>query len=241
MRMCLGLAAALCMAAPAGWAVDWKSLRPEGYVSDFAGVVDSASKAHLEAYAAELKAKTGAEIALVTIPSLEGEPLDDVAGTIARAWGVGQTGRKEGVLLLVAIHDRRSRIEIGDGLKTLLPGLEGSARRQMAPGLRSHQYGEALMAAAETFGTAISRASHVQIDASLPRHLRPTLANSLPILFVLIALSQLILFGCLTTWALRRRRTQSGGGFGNFDSSDSFGGFGGDGAPSGHGGAAGGW
>src|SRR3954463_9717694 len=85
-RLCLFLALSL---APA-FAVDWKALKPQGYVSDFAGVIDAASKAELENYATRVQQQTGAEMALVTIKSLEGEPIEDVANTIFRAWGIGK-------------------------------------------------------------------------------------------------------------------------------------------------------
>ena len=54
-------------------------------------------------------------------PSLEGEPIEDVANTIYRAWGVGQKGKNEGILLLLAIGDRRNRLEVGYGLEPILP------------------------------------------------------------------------------------------------------------------------
>src|SRR5262249_55961275 len=98
---------------PTGWGVDWKALKPEGYVSDFARVVDENSKAALERYCARVEQLTGAQIALVTIPSLQGEPIEDVANTIFRAWGVGQKGKNNGILLLLATGDRRSRLEVG--------------------------------------------------------------------------------------------------------------------------------
>ncbi|HTX34725.1 MAG TPA: TPM domain-containing protein [Bryobacteraceae bacterium] len=251
MRKCLGLGAVLWLALPAGWAVDWKSLKPLGYVSDFAGVVDPAGKARLEAYAADLQRATGAQIALVTIPSLQGEPVDDVAKAIARAWGVGQKGANHRILLLLAIRDRRSRLEIGSGLESLLPrSLAGSVMQQMRPALRARQYGEALMAAAETLATAVARAQHVRFTDSLPRRLRPTFANSVPWPAVAGLLLELAFLSFLGTYALRRAGggrcafrpaqafapgpslvlptgTQSGGGFGSFDSCDSFGGFGG--------------
>jgi uncharacterized protein len=262
MRTCVSLSAVLWLAASAGWAVDWKSFKPQGYISDFAGVVDPSSKAQVEAYGAELQRATGAQIALVTIPTLQGEPLSDVAQLIARAWGVGQGGGNQGILLLLSIGDRRSRLEIGDGLRPISGDLEGSLRREMRPALREQQYGEAMMAAAETIGGAIARARNVRLNLTLPRHLRPTVANSVPWPFVLFGIAELVLLGMLIPLAVRRAGggqrafrptesfvrspalvlpsgTQSGGGFGSYDSSDSFGGFGGgDGAPSGPGGRA---
>ena len=59
-----------------------------------------------------MRTATGVQIALVTIPSLQGEPIEDVANTLYRAWGVGQKGKNEGILLLLAIGDRRNKLEI---------------------------------------------------------------------------------------------------------------------------------
>src|SRR5947209_4092773 len=143
----------LLLAAPASWAVDWQALKPQGCVSDFADIVDASARNQVEAYCAAVERSTGAQIALVVIPSPQGEPVEDVAGTLYRGWGVGSRGRQQGVLLLLAIGERRGRLEAGPGLKTILPaGLESSVLREMAPALGQRQYGEAMMAAAETIG-----------------------------------------------------------------------------------------
>ena len=249
MRKFLGLGAALWLAASAGWAVDWKILKPQGYVSDFAGVVDPASKAHLETYGAEVERATGARIYLVTVPSLQGEPLPDVARTIARAWRVEGPGGDQGVLLLLAIGDRRSRLEIGSALQPVLPGgLQNRVMQQMRPALRLQNYGEVMMAAAETIGGSLARARKVRLNASLPRRLRPTITDVAPWPFVLFGISELFLFAILFyapwrgRWRLSGPATESGGGFGSYDSSDSFGGFGGgEGSRSGPGAASCGW
>src|SRR5690348_11566110 len=99
MRSSLALGIALAISASAGWAVDWTSLKPQGYVSDFANVIDVSSKGQLEAYCAKLEASTKVQLALVTVPSLQGEPIEDVARTLARAWGVGRKGENDGMLL----------------------------------------------------------------------------------------------------------------------------------------------
>jgi uncharacterized protein len=167
--------------ASAGLAVDWKALKPQGYVSDFARVVDPASKSQLEAYCGTVERSTGVQMALVTLPSLEGEPIDDVANTIYRAWGVGQKGKNEGILLLLAIGDRRNRMEVGYGLEPILPdGFVGSVLREMRPALRQQKYGEALMAAAETIGNTVAKAKNVSLTAQLPRRVRSTPSDSIP-------------------------------------------------------------
>ena len=248
--------------ASAGSAVDWKTLKPQGYVSDFAHVIDPTSKSQLEAYCAAVERSTGAQLAFVTIASLEGEPVEDVANTIYRGWGVGQKGKNEGALLLLAINDRRNRLEIGYGLEPILPdGFAGSVLREMRPALRQQHYGEALMAAADTIGNTVAKAKNVSITTQLPRLMRPTPTDSIPWpviiggIFLLIFLFRrggprgygggggggflpgLILGNMMSrgSWGSR-----GSGGFGGFDSGDGgFGGFGG--GDSGGGGASSDW
>src|SRR5437867_4366579 len=168
LRSCFALALSL---AP-GYAVDWKALKPQGYVSDFAGVIDQASKAELENYCTRVEQQTGSEIALVTIQSLSEEPIEDVANTIYRAWGVGKKGKNEGILMLLSVGDRRDRLEVGYGLEPILPdGFDGEVLRQMRPALRQGQYGEALRAAAATIGSRIAQAKGITLDTSLPRRM----------------------------------------------------------------------
>jgi uncharacterized protein len=263
MKNWLRVSVLLGLFASAGSAVDWKALKPQGYVSDFAHVIDPASKSQLEAYGATVEQSTGAQMALVTIVTLEGEPIDDVANTIYRAWGVGQKGKNEGVLLLLVIADRRNRLEVGYGLEPILPdGFAGSVLREMRPALRQQSYGEALMAAAETIGAAVAKAKNVTLTAQLPRRIHSSPTDSIPwpaivggvflLLFLFRAggprgfggggggggfLTGMILGNIMSrgSWGGR-----GSGGFGGPDSGDGgFGGFGG--GDSGGGGASSDW
>src|SRR6202162_4547707 len=185
LRFCCLLALSL---APA-FAVDWKALKPQGYVSDFAGVVDAQSKAELENYATRVQQQTGAEMAFITIQSLNGEPIEDVANTIFRSFGVGKKGKDEGILLLLSVGDRRDRLEVGYGLEPLLPdGFDGEILRAMRPALRQNQYGEALRAAASTIGSRIAQSKGVALDTSLRRRMRPQPEQSIPWPLIIIGL-----------------------------------------------------
>src|SRR5271157_1801810 len=261
MKKWLRLSVALALGCSAAWAVDWQALKPQGYVSDFANVIDAASKARIEAYAAEVEQSTGAQMALVTIDSLEGEPIEEVANTIFRAWGVGQKGKNEGILLLLAINNRRDRLEVGYGLEPILPdGLDGSILREMRPALRQKDYGDAMMAAAQTIGGAIADAKHVAIQTQLPRRARPQTSDSIPWLLIVGGLALIGLLmraggprgygggggggflpGLLLGSIMSRGSwgSRGSGGFGGFDSGDGFGGFGG--GDSGGGGASSDW
>jgi len=254
----------MAFAGSAGWAVDWKTLQPQGYVSDFANVVDASSRERIEAYCSEVERSTGAQIALVTIPSLEGEPVEDVASSIFRAWGVGRKAANNGILLLLAVGDRRSRLEVGSGLESVIPGdMAGGILREMRPALRKGDYGDALMAAAGTIGGAIAGAKHVAIHSSLPRKAHPQPGDWIPWPVIIGGI-------LLAAWLMRAggARGYSGysgwgaggllpglflgsllargswgsrgsGGFGGYDSGDGFGGFGG--GDTGGGGASSDW
>ena len=120
------ISSALLLAATA-FAFDFTALKPDGYVSDFSRVLDAGAKQELEKYCARVEAATGAQIALVTIPTLGGEPVEDVANAIFRKWGIGKKRKDEGILLLLVTRDRLSRLEVGYGLEPILPdGLAGS-------------------------------------------------------------------------------------------------------------------
>ena len=257
LRFCCLLALSL---APV-FAVDWKALKPQGYVSDFAGVIDAQSKAELENYAARVQQQTGAEMALVTIQSLNGEPIEDVANTIFRAWGVGKKGKDEGILLLLSVGDRRDRLEVGYGLEPLLPdGFDGEILRAMRPALRQAQYGHALLAAGATIGSRIAKAKGVTLDVALPQRYQPGQGQtSLPWPLIIGAAFVLlyilgsgysgggggflpgVILGSVLGGSGRGGGWSggSGGGFGDHDSGGGFGGFGG--GDSGGGGASSDW
>ena len=255
----------VCFSA-AAFAVDWKALQPQGYVSDFAGVVDPASRAELERYAAAVERATAAQMSFVVVRSVEGEPVEDVANAIYRAWGVGQKGKDEGVLLLLSVGDRQSRLEVGYGLEPVIPdGYAGSVLREMRPALREQHYGEALLAAATAVGQRIASAKGVSIDTAPPRRrIRndgaqeipwPMLIGGLVFLLFLIAGGRGrgrrgghhhggggggILPGLILGSMMGRSwGGSSHGGFGGYDSGGGFGGFGG--GDSGGGGASSNW
>lgn len=97
--------------------------RASGYVVDQAGLLQPASREKLESFLAELDRSDSTQIAVLTIPSLEGESLEDYSLRVATAWGIGRKDHDNGALLLVAHQDRRLRIEVGYGLEGQLTDL----------------------------------------------------------------------------------------------------------------------
>jgi uncharacterized protein len=266
MKFCLRLCAGvLCVLSPA-FAVDWKALKPQGYVSDFAGVVDAGSRTELESYATRVQQATGAQLAFVTVQSLQGEPIEDVANDLFRAWGIGQKGEDNGALVLLSIGDRKSRLEVGGGLGEAVPdGMAGLLLDDMRPALRQNQYGAALVAAAERLGSTIAKSKGVTIAPPAAQYHVPRSApDSIPWPFILFGIFFLLLLlrggnrsgrggggggsgfwtGLLLGQILNagRRSGRDGGGFGGFDSGGGGGGFGGfGGGDSGGGGASSDW
>ncbi|HKA29311.1 MAG TPA: TPM domain-containing protein [Candidatus Binatia bacterium] len=120
--------------------------QPQGYVTDLAGVIPPDARQRMTQTIQALKDKTGAEIAVLTIPTTE--PLDDFtyAMRVADAWKVGRKGQDTGVLIVLVTQDRKLRILTGYGVEGMLPdGLVGAIQdREMVPSFRAGRLGEGL-------------------------------------------------------------------------------------------------
>lgn len=116
--------------------------KPAGRVTDLANVIDPATEADLDRRLDALEQKTSSEVAVVTVASLEGVPVEDYAVRLFKEWGIGQAKQDNGVLVLVAPNEREMRIEVGYGLEGILPdGLAGQIiRDQFIPRFRDNDY-----------------------------------------------------------------------------------------------------
>src|SRR5580704_19270290 len=145
--------------------IDTTKLKPTGYVNDFAHVLDPAGKERLEAYCANLERATGAQLAIVTVDTLDGDPVEDVANKLYREWGIGKKGKDEGILIFVAVKDHKDRAEIGYGLEPIIPdGYAGGVLRNLRPILRQGNYAGALLAAAQQYGQRIAQDKGVALS-----------------------------------------------------------------------------
>ena len=138
-----------------------------GHVNDFANILDQQTKQKLELWLTNFENMTGTQIAVVTVPSLEGRPIEEYANALYRAWGIGaKTGehKDKGALLLVALQDRRTRLEVGYGLEGDLPdGLAGEILRRMRPGLQQGQYSAAVTTGVRTILDTLAEKWNVNI------------------------------------------------------------------------------
>ena len=114
----------------------------DGYVNDFADILDGGAETYLENYLATLERDTSAEVAVATVESLDGMTIEEYANRLFEHWGIGDRQKDNGVLLLVAPHDREVRIEVGYGLEGVLPdGLAGDIiRSEIIPEFRADNF-----------------------------------------------------------------------------------------------------
>jgi uncharacterized protein len=155
----------LLLCVPAASAEQVKNLKPQGYVNDFAGVVSAEAKGKLTALCAEVEQKTKAQLAVVTVSSLEGEPVEQFSIDLATAWGIGPKQMDRGVLILLAPNDHKDRIEVGYGLEPILPdGKVGGFEREAVPLLRQNDYSGAVLLITQRIAAVIADDQKVTLD-----------------------------------------------------------------------------
>ena len=90
------------------------------YVNDYAGLLDTNTEQYIINVNTSLESQTGAQVVVVTVPSLDGEALEEYATTLFREFGIGDKTKNNGVLLLLALEERMFRVEVGYGLEGAL-------------------------------------------------------------------------------------------------------------------------
>jgi len=213
---------------------------PTGYVNDRAGVMGGWAE-KTEALCRDIERATGAQVAVLTVKTTEGFPPQQYAQRVYDRWKIGRKGKDDGVLVLVAVSDRKLWIATGYGVEGALPdGKVGEIRdRHMTPAFRQGRYGEGIHDGVAAIGAVLG-------GGKLPPARGAVGRRGLPVPFWLIFLLVpvvILLFRALAGGVAGPRRHGGhyyaggfgGGGFGG----GGFGGFGG--GSSGGGGAGGSW
>lgn len=235
---------------------------PQTHVADLANLIDPQTEAALDAILTELERKTTAQVVVLTVKTTGDTPIEQYALAVAERWQLGQKGKDNGLLVVVASADRKYRFETGYGLESIVPDSYcGSVGREyFVPAFRRGRYGEGIYQGTQVIAQQIAKAHNVQLSAgpALPAGrqgsrpagaLVPCCTGTFPLLlFTYVLLS--VLRGRrrgLMFWGLpillgsmggRHRGSSFGGGFGG----GGFGSFGGGGGGSfGGGGASGSW
>jgi uncharacterized protein len=234
-------------------------------VTDLAGILDGGTRQRLVQLIEEVRARTTAEIAILTVQTTAPETIEGYSVAVFDRWKIGKRGQDNGLLLLVAVQDRKLWITTGYGLEGILPdGKVGEIRdRAILPSFRAGRYAEGLLRGTEALAAVILAEGKDGAPGSPPtarpaRHRNGLWSGSTGLLLGLFIL--LVLFSAAISAVQHRayprgrgRRggfggpfwfgTGSGGSFSGWSgggfSSGSFGGFGG--GSTGGGGAGGSW
>lgn len=136
------------------------------YVQDYAGVISKADKQQMLSIGQDLDNKTTAQLAVITINSLEGQPIEDYALAVLREWGIGNKQKNNGVLIVVAIKDKKSRIEVGYGLEGVLPdGLTGRIQdTYMLPSFKQGDYSRGIVQGYVATAGIIAKSEGVELS-----------------------------------------------------------------------------
>ena len=222
--------------------------RPTGYVNDFAGVVAPATRQGLERFLASFDAQTGVEVAVVTLPSLEGRAVEEVAVELFQNWGIGAKGKDNGLLFLVAPAEKRMRFEVGYGLEGAMnDALAGRILdEEVVPRFRAGEMSDGIAAGTVAAVSVIVQKEQLPFDVGqalggLGRDIPPAQGKGGPLstgLKILVLLLMVYLF-IRHPWLFLLLISNVGGGRGGGGFGGGFGGFGG--GLSGGGGASRGW
>lgn len=155
----------IALAAVSAPAEPIASLHPSNYVNDFAGVLDAATQARLNDLCRQVEEKAQAQIAVVTVKSLDGQDVDSYTQALYQSWRIGAKKTDRGVLILLAIQDRKRSIHTGYGVEPILPdGKVGGFGREAVPLLQSRDYAGAVTLLTARVASVIAQDAGVTVD-----------------------------------------------------------------------------
>ena len=140
---------------------------PANPVVDLAGIIEDAVETKINRYLRELELKTTAQMAILTVKGLEGQTIEEFSLSIAHdRWKLGQKGKDNGVLLVVAVNARKYRIEIGYGLEGVLPDslVGGIGRQYLVPNFKKGDYSTGIYTATLVIANKIASDAGVKIS-----------------------------------------------------------------------------
>jgi uncharacterized protein len=142
---------------------------PPERVVDLAGIIEPALEGQLVVALRELEDKTTAQMVILTVTSLDGEAIEPFSLHVAEQWKPGQKGKDNGLLLTVALKERKYRFETGYGLESVLPdSLLGSiGREKMVPFFKEGKYGEGIAAATKEVLAVLAKNYQVQLGSGI--------------------------------------------------------------------------
>lgn len=158
-----------------------------GRVVDNAGIIDAETERALTAKLETFEEKSSDQIVVATIDSLDGEAIEPYANRLFRAWRLGQAGEDNGILLLVAVADRRMRIEVGYGLEGTLTDLHSKLiiENTMVPAFRAGDFSGGISGAVDDI-IMVLEGNAAELEARAERNEESESGLPLPVILFLI-------------------------------------------------------
>jgi uncharacterized protein len=265
--VCLARGGALALLLCAGLAALAANFPPlTGRIVDQANIIPAATRSAIEPKLADLESKSGIQLVVATVPSLQGEEIEPYANQLFRAWKLGEKAKNNGVLLLVAPNQRKVRIEVGYGLEGTLTDALGKIiiSNAITPRFKTGDFGGGIARGVDDIITVLTTDSSdwqkrpsVRVDSDrTPDVIAWLLVVALFVFVGGVVISdrfRSFIFGMLAGMAANSGRRGGGysdsgswgggfsGGFSGGGGSFDGGGFSGGGGSSGGGGASGSW
>ena len=243
----LAVVAGLLCASLAVLAANFPALT--GRIVDQANIIPAATRGDIEPKLVDLETKSGIQLVVATVSSLQGQEIEPYANELFRTWKLGEKTKNNGVLLLVAPNERRARIEVGYGLEgTLTDALSKIIiANAIAPRFKAGDFGGGVSRGVDDVITVLTTdASEWQKRPAVRVDSEPA-----PDLGDWLLIAGLLIFGAALVYSpglrffvfnlLASMAVSSGRGGGSFGGGGFGGGFSGGGGSSGGGGASGSW
>lgn len=170
-------------------------------VNDYAHLLNSEEKANINRFLDELNRKTGIQIAVLTVNSLEGEDIESFSIKVSEKWKLGQKGKDNGAIVVVALKEHKVRLEVGYGLESTLTDAQCGLiiRNIVAPYFRNGEYGKGISGAVQAMARLSVQSDEFFIDDSLASGIETDeseeAGKTASILFFLIMLMLSLIYG----------------------------------------------
>jgi uncharacterized protein len=215
---------------------------PSNYVSDFAHVLSPQTESETDALCGELEQQAHTQLFVVTIRSLEDEPIEQFANDLFHKWGIGDKKTNRGILLLLATGDHRGRIEVGLGLEGVVTdSIAGRIGRGLLPAIRRNDFDTAVRDGSQELAGLIAKDAHVSLENTKELPAEKPVAKQPPGFSIFGFLVLIAIFLLISRLFGRRGRGSYGGYWGGWGGGGGFGGgWGGGGGGGGFSGGGGG-
>lgn len=219
----------------------------QGRVNDYAGMLSSQEKQELEQTLKNIENNTSAQLVLLTLPSLEDENLEEYTMRVAEEWKIGKDKKDNGVILFIALKERRIRIEVGYGLEPVLPDARSGTiiRNIITPAFKQGQFYQGFSDAFLAMNSFITGSDSIdQFEQSYAEEADDTFVEIIMIMIIVFVF--ILIFVLAGKKSMRSGRGSHWTGGSSWGSSSSSGfssgsSFSGGGGSFGGGGASGGW